>query len=900
MLNYNVTATRLTLYAFISSIEIDLRRFISTNITETNQSLLFDEKLKEKLIDRSKSSLEFDFDLSNLIQYLDFGDCINLINKFKRIFPQSFEEKLAKLTKELEKVTPVRNRVMHSRPLEFEDFPIVTDFIKEVKYYDFIKWTSTVDIENKISNDPSAIFSIKIPEFIDTSTDKVLNNLPPVEFDDTGFVGRSVEIQNIKQKIYGNYPVISIIGDGGIGKTALVLKCAYEIMDDLDQPFDAIVWASLKTKSLNNGEFKSIDKCISSTFELYNEIEKFLINDNKNLSDEEMINNIIEYMTVFKILLVLDNLETINSEAIRNFLQRIPHGSKIVITSRIGIGEFESRYMLSGFNKKERVHYMTRLASNYQLNDILRLGPDEIDSICTKLYCNPLAMKWFIFNVLKGEPIESILNHTDELTNYCMSNVYEKLSKDCKHILEILLIYSKECSDAELGYLVEGDPISRRKAINDLLATNMVKIRTISEDSIKKSVFSMTEFAREYLQQHCKPSNESFKTINKRIKNLKGLEQNLSVEFDVNPYDPKSLTCTQNSDELIAAYNLKQALFYSSRGNFSEAKKYIDKSKETAPNYFEVYKIAGFLAANNNDTFTADQEYQTAIQCKESYAPLLFLYAGFKMRYLDDFEEALKLTEQAEKLDDSNLEIKIQKARIYMLLNDYEKADRMFYGLLNDGNEFRKKMKRITVNYAADNTRRWSEKLIAEEDIVGAINLLKKSINFISDLDEADKDSKIITTVSKILLNLIYLFLKYQIQHDVILETIKTIFKLYGKSLTLCDNYSQILNRLEAMYPQVSSEDRKLIQFYTKDNIDELASTVANENEGYIVYKCRSYGFIKNKTYNKIFFYWKNCKEEFSTLKIGDAVIFKIEITGKGISANEVCKKTDVSINNSI
>ena len=67
-------------------------------------------------------------------------------------------------------------------------------------------------------------------------------------------------------------------------------------------------------------------------------------------------------MKEFKTLLVLDNLESINSESIREFLFDIPQGSKILTTSRIGIGEFEARHVLEGFNKKERV-LLTQISS---------------------------------------------------------------------------------------------------------------------------------------------------------------------------------------------------------------------------------------------------------------------------------------------------------------------------------------------------------------------------------------------------------------------------------------------------------------------------------------------------------------------------------------------------------
>lgn len=95
--------------------------------------------------------------------------------------------------------------------------------------------------------------------------------------------------------------------------------------------------------------------------------------------------------------------------------------------------------------------------------------------------------------------------------------------------------------------------------------------------------------------------------------------------------------------------------------DYEKSYMYIERAKDIDPNYFEIYKVSGFIYSRSGDYFKADTEYQTAIQCKPNSPSLLFLYAGFKMRYLEDFEEALMLTERAEEIDSENVDIKIQK-----------------------------------------------------------------------------------------------------------------------------------------------------------------------------------------------------------------------------------------------
>ena len=120
-------------------------------------------------------------------------------------------------------------------------------------------------------------------------------------------------------------------------------------------------------------------------------------------------------------------------------------------------------------------------------------------------------------------------------------------------------------------------------------------MKTISNHSEKKSVFSITDFAKEYLYQHCRPSNSSFIKVNRRIKELKALGQSLSINVEVNPYNPTSITYQSNSDQIIAAYNLKQALVCSGNSDYEKSYMYIERAKDIDPNYFEIYKVSGFI-----------------------------------------------------------------------------------------------------------------------------------------------------------------------------------------------------------------------------------------------------------------------------------------------------------------
>ena len=116
---------------------------------------------------------------------------------------------------------------MHSRPLLRGDFNRVYMFLQDLIPSPSLPWTFCTEIFENISKDPTIIYTAQVPYTFD-NYDIVENNLPIPDFDETGFIGRDADTYEIKKQILTNphNGVVSIIGDGGVGKTALAVKIA--------------------------------------------------------------------------------------------------------------------------------------------------------------------------------------------------------------------------------------------------------------------------------------------------------------------------------------------------------------------------------------------------------------------------------------------------------------------------------------------------------------------------------------------------------------------------------------------------------------------------------------------------------------------------------------------------
>lgn len=237
--------------------------------------------------------------------------------------------------------------------------------------------------------------------------------MPLPEFDDTGFVGRKKDIKEITELILNKKnQVISVVGNGGMGKTSTVIKILYDLIEKPENPFDAIIWITLKTKTLSQGEFVEIKDNIQSVEELLEKGKNIMLMDSDIHRDA--MTSVLEFMKTFNVLLVLDNLETINTGEINEFLRKIPENSKVLITSRLGIGEFEIRQKIEGLTRQDAITYFRELSKYYGL-EVHRKEDEEIYKIINEnLYNNPLSIKWYISGIYSGTDSKQMLSHKDD------------------------------------------------------------------------------------------------------------------------------------------------------------------------------------------------------------------------------------------------------------------------------------------------------------------------------------------------------------------------------------------------------------------------------------------------------------------------------------------------------
>lgn len=865
MSTFNLS-NRIILFAICSSIEYDIRKFILSG-----DDISISSALKEKAATRSKNRAKT---LETELNELDLGDYVEIIKSHPYQLGLN-NEKVDALTHYFTKIIPIRNRVMHTRPLEIGDratlFEVLDDIDNKINW---IAWSETKSTKNIIETDPTKLFEVEKFYAINIR-DKIYHNLPNPEFDDTGYIGRKKETKDLKNLLQNNkHQIVSIIGNGGLGKTALTVKVLYDLIDDVDNDYEAVLWITLKTRTLSHGEFNSLENTIKAIPDLMREMEKQLVFNSDKTSEE----NILEFLDSFKTLLILDNLETINSDEIMGFLKKIPEKSKVLITSRHGLGELEYRYTLDGLSLSDATAYFRELSKYYglKLHELEHSKVKEI--VVDNLYSNPLSIKWFITSVFKGLDMNTLLSNKGDLIEFCMSNVYEKLSEHSKHILQLFLIEKYDLSYGEIDFYLDLDPVILRSSINEMLSTNMVVL--------KSGTYILNEMAKDYLSKFYPPNNQFFFKINKKRKELNALLQTVSTLKENDKFNPRSLAYSMDSkDKRIATYYLNAA--FETR-NLSEARFYLEKAINVAPNYFEVYKVQAFIEANHNNIYTAEQSYDIALsKCinVEDKARVSLLYATFYVLKVEDYPPALEIINEANKMLPKNLEILLEKNRIMMRLGRFKECFEILEEIEKLEQDFSENNKMLIVKSYAELYRRKAETISLKTDIKEKISLLRIAIEEIEKLEKLDNKNAI--TLLAILADLSFLILN----NEAVKLLEKYLIKYFDELKWINSrDFHKIRSNTEKYKDEMQPEIYQNLMKYMVD-LKKISRDITEDNKGVVIKLLDSgIGFISNSQNrgfkNKgIFFHINNTKD---TLKVGDKVSFEIYKNKKGIAAKNI------------
>ncbi|MFG2054196.1 NB-ARC domain-containing protein [Micromonospora sp. NPDC048930] len=554
--------------------------------------------------------------------------------------------------------------------MEIDDLSELLDFVGQLADRGGKHWRNIAETRRKLDSNPAYVLGLKINLPTDP-TRSPQHNLPVPDFDETGFFGRQQQLTRIKRAIKGAYPVVSVLGEGGIGKTSIALKAAYDLLDEPGIGFDAFVWVSAKATVLTPNEIQRISGAIKDSLGLFTKAAAELgVPD----AGADPVEEVLSYLANFKVLLILDNLETVLDQRLRNFLLELPLGSKVIITSRIGLG-IENPVSLEPLSEDDGMRLLRAVAGIRGAGVLKQMSNDIIRAYVQKMGGHPAYIKWFVAGVQAGRRPEELVSDNALLLDFCMSNVYGYLSTDAQDVLRCMQVLPGARNQAELAFLNDFTASRIQAALLELITTNFVQMRSqsTSASEIVDTTYQLTDFGKQYLDKRHPVSSKDRSELVRRHQRLHSVGADLRAESSASPYSPETVDVRGTGDFNVARL-LRDALLAANRGDSDEGLSNCREAQTLAPTYHEAWRVEAHIQVIRSDYGAARAAYERAHELAPGSPTLNYFYGSFLLDEGDDPARGLEFLQSAARFGAPNAVVMPPLAWALLRVEDYHSA----------------------------------------------------------------------------------------------------------------------------------------------------------------------------------------------------------------------------------
>lgn len=249
------------------------------------------------------------------------------------------------------------------------------------------------------------------PAVVVASAPKTLipHNLPSLQ----SFFGREDELKTIADALDPDSRTWGALidGPGGMGKTSLAVRAAY---DAPPKVFDKIIYISLKSRELDDDGLRDLSGfLVSGLVELFGELARELGRDDiVKVAEDQRPRLLLDALRGTQTLLVLDNLESLlkrERDTLFTFVKKLPAGCKAILTSRGRIGSGAEELILEKLDKQAALDTLAELATHNP--HLARTSEAERLVLYRETGGKPLLLRWTAGQIGRGH----CLSFTDAL-----------------------------------------------------------------------------------------------------------------------------------------------------------------------------------------------------------------------------------------------------------------------------------------------------------------------------------------------------------------------------------------------------------------------------------------------------------------------------------------------------
>ncbi|MCW0350903.1 hypothetical protein [Pantoea ananatis] len=518
--------------------------------------------------------------------------------------------------------------------------------------------TKTVSLsENNIFNGfKESIFeNYKILEVECMGNEYIVEHNIPIRQTET-FEGRQKEVDHLVEWLNDNDSRRCLIyGDGGYGKTTLVLEAMNRLLEgDLkvtkNFPLLICFYTAKMTRWTENGleRFSTIqpvmDECIREVIKFY---DSSLERQWYTTSGTALISKAEQFLLEKKIsrneiLLIIDNSETLsdspqkNSELAEFLKQAGKRIGRLIITSRRQENVEVEPILVEGLNESDSVKLLKRLAELYGATPIIQAGDRKLLTTANRLMNKPLLLESLVVYISRSNisieaAIENIFRKSNEdLLEFLYEDAWERLNDVQRKIFYIIISVTSPLNSTVISRACQLVELQHSTFIESLKETHFAS--TLDYGSHYE--LELVELAKRFFEKKFSELND----INKR--NI------IELSNSVDKYSQERIKIEQEykEDRVSEAF----------RSDFSKVAK---------------------VAVDNNDYPKALEYYKLAIEDDPFNSSLHDRYAWFLSNKLNDLPAALSAALRAVELNEQNCDAIVNAALIYYRLDNIQQGD---------------------------------------------------------------------------------------------------------------------------------------------------------------------------------------------------------------------------------
>lgn len=616
----------------IDSLERDLRDAIERFVPDELPPKEIFGTLHDRLLARQASADALDAEA--MTAYLYPQESRDVLLRHVDALPPDLVESLQSTVPAFDAFIPVRNRVVRGRPLQPDDFSNVEACVERFRSPQFPKTTATLE---QLATDSGWQPTSRAGS---EPWDLVLHNLPEADFDETGLLGREQQINDIVARVKRRREPTTLIGEGGIGKTALALEVCYRLVDDPEPVFDAVLWTSLKTEHLTTAGVRELANALRDIEGVTEALGQAI--DHTFDGDVAELTDLIDERSM---LVVIDNLETVQGHEFVRLYDALPSVT-FLLTSRVGLGQLERPVAVGPLDLTSAEELFRRFARSSGGSSLADQPPEEVAKVLQALRYSPLAIRWYILSVEAGMSPTDTLRNQDELLRFCVGNVVDALGNDEVHLLQVLRALDRPLAFDELAVIADIEVDTLRRGAQRLTQRSLlVWTQTPGNESLERLALSST--ARSFLPpvSHSPAVEEVYRRERAYNQERESERQRLS---DHGRYFDPNIVWERSQDDGPVVHLLRRALRKSKSGDPDAAAATVASARSLNAGYFEVDRLDAFFASIGGSPERATVLYREALnkcESEEERCWVGYFYSAHLARAVHDVSAAISLAE---------------------------------------------------------------------------------------------------------------------------------------------------------------------------------------------------------------------------------------------------------------